>query len=535
VVEVLVVGAGPTGLTLACELWRHGLPCRIIDRRGVPVDRTRAVDVQARTLEVFQRLGVVDSIIGAGRRLGAMSIYDGPACLARLEYKAHGAEYPFGVAIPQTQTESILEQRLEELGGVVERGCRLKSLVGAKHHVDVTLSLADGTTEETQAAWVVGCDGVASSVRDEANIEFDNKGAMRSFTTCDATLDWHLPDSEVSLFISDSGFLLVLPLPGENRARLITDGAPTKGSFGDAESMAKMAAIHVGANLNLRDTGFVGTYYVQRRLARTFRQGRVLLAGDAAHTFDPVGGHGMNQGIQSAFNLGWKLALVANQGCDEALLDTYDTERRTAAKRFTRELDFAATLQLSELKTDEDTHDRLMDFAAGGAPLRRSVLDAALQPQSVYKSQFVREHVASGYESKAGAVAGCAAPNVHFGTTDNDRLYRRLDGRQHTLLLFAGANGDTGLPLTRSVIEVAKGVMSRWSRRVAVCLAIGRGTEPRDWDGPLIIDERGELHARYGATLPCAYLVRPDDHIAYRSCPMDADGLQSFLIGLFRN
>lgn len=531
--EVLVVGAGPTGLTLACELWRHGTPCRIIDRRGVPVDRSRAVDVQSRTLEVFDRIGIAAQAIDRGRRIHAMSVYDGATRLARLHYEADGAPYPFSIALPQSDTERLLEQRLEALGGSVERGTRLKSFAGEVDHVDVELTRADGSAEKLQVGWLAGCDGVASSVRDGLGIEFEGKSATRSFTTADATLEWRLPDDEVSLFISDTGFLLAMPLL-DGRVRLITDGAPIKGQFGDAASLERMAAEHAGADLKLTDVGFVGTYFVQRRLAKQFQRKRVLLVGDAAHTFDPVGGHGMNQGIQSAFNLGWKLAMVANHRCTESLLATYSTERRDAAKRFSRDMDFAARLRLSQLDVDEDTHDRLMDFAVQATPLRRSVLDAAIQPRHVYSpSLFVREDVASGFDSRPGATAGCRAPDVQFGDTANERLHRLLDGKRHTLLLFAGASANNGLPITRSLLTVAETVNNRWTRYLTTYLIAANGTDTSPWNGPVVTDHNGILHDRYGANLPCAYVVRPDDHIAYRSCPIDTSGLTSFVTRLF--
>lgn len=532
--EVLVVGAGPTGLTLACELWRHGTPCRIIERRGAPVDRSRAVDVQSRTLEVFARIGIVDQVLDSGRRLQAMSVYDGMKHMSRLHYEADGAPYPFLVALPQSDTERFLEQRLEALGGHVERGTRLKSLNVEAEYTNVELVGADGSTEQVQVGWVAGCDGVASTVRDEVGIEFEGKSAMRSFTTADATVDWHLPGDEVSLFVSDTGFLMALPLRENNRVRLISDGAPIKGRFGDAESLERMAAEHAGADLALHDAGFVGTYFVQRRLARTFQHNRVLLVGDAAHTFDPVGGHGMNQGIQSAFNLGWKLSSVANNRCNEALIATYASERRDAAKRFSRDMDFAARLKLSQLDVDEDTHDRLMDFAVRATPLRRSVLDSSIQPRHVYSSSlFVREDVASGFDSRPGATAGCRAPDVQFGDGEDQRLHRLLDGKRHTLLLFAGANANNGLPLTRSLITIAETLHNRWTRSLTTYLIAARGTDTRAWNGNVVADSNGSLHDRYGANLPCAYVVRPDDHIAYRSCPIDTSGLKSFVTRLF--
>jgi 2-polyprenyl-6-methoxyphenol hydroxylase-like FAD-dependent oxidoreductase len=531
--KVLIVGAGPTGLTLACELARHGVASRLIDRRAVHVDRTRAADVQPRTLEIFHDLGIADGVMARGRPITAMTIYDSPKRLARLAYAADGSRYPFAVALPQTETEEILEQRLRELGGEVERGVRLRTLAQTGDKVTVTMTGPDGDSEAADYDWVVGCDGAASTVRHELDIEFDARGNNRGFVTCDVTTDLNLPSGDISLFLSEHGYLMVLPLPPDHRVRLIADTEPPTARPDSIAALEALAEKQLGASVVFRDTGMVATYHVQHRLASAFQIGRVFLAGDAAHTFNPVGGHGMNQGVQDAHNLGWKLALVVRGIASPELLGTYASERRNAARIFTREMDFTARLKLSYLAAESEEYDRLMDFAVMAPPLRRSVLDAALQPQNSYRTgAFVRDVVASGFESPSGVTAGTRAPDVSFG--DHGRLHDLLRGPEHTLLLFGGAKASpSAAPAPPSLVGLANEVQKGWPELVKVYVVV-TGDGPVDgWPGEAVRDASGTLHSRYGADLPCGYLVRPDGHIGFRCLPLSAGALRDHLTTIF--
>ncbi len=439
--QILIVGAGPTGLALACTLRQHGATCRVIDRRAVHIDRARAVDLQPRTLEALRALGLFDDVLARGTRIEAMSFYDGARRLARLGVAAPSASIPFGVALPQNDTEELLETLLLGLGGKVERGIRLVELHRRPGGVNVGLLHPDGNLERAQPTWVVGCDGATSSVRDAAGIEFTGRGGQRSFATTDVSLDWNLPAAEIALFLGEIGFLLVLPLPGNRRYRLIAETADPRRRPDDLDSFAELARELTGAPIELHDARFVLTYHVNQRLARNFQADHVLLAGDAAHTFNPVGGHGMNQGIQDATNLGWKLALVARGLSPGDLLATYDSERRAAASVLMREMDFSARLRLSQAQLDDVDRDRLLDFAVSAPPLRRSVLDAALTYEWTYSSNtFVREVLSGGAILPSGLAPGYRAPAL--GPDGDDHGDPR-----HTLLLFAGDRVEPGAPV----------------------------------------------------------------------------------------
>ena len=518
-IDVLVVGAGPTGLTLACELRRHGASVRIIDQRGVHVDRSRAVDVQSRTLEAFNDMGVSSAFLRRGRRITSLGVYDSPRRIAKVEYKTKEAPFPFVVAIPQTETETILEQHLHALGGRVDRGVRFRTFEQRGDGVRVAVTERDGTEGVVEAGWIVGCDGAASTVRFEAKIEFVASGPARRFISADATMDWALPSDEVSLFLADDTFVLVLPLPGERRVRILADIADNAKKPADLEAFANIASKRMGAPLTLQQPGYLSTHHVRRHLAKQFRQGRALLAGDAAHTYDPVGGHGMNQGIQDAYNLGWKLAATARGGTSERLINTYGTERHASAANFAREMDFGARLLLSRQGVAPEDHETLMGFAVKSSGARRGLLDSALERLSVYdKNVFVRDELGANVPATDKAPAGSRAPNVHLDETRGDML-DVLRGTHVSVLLFAGSaiSGDEALR-GHELVSLADTLTRRWSKWLRVWLVVEQDRDAT-WSSNTISDRQGQLHRRFGAVYPSAFVIRPDGHIGLRAIP----------------
>ncbi len=372
---VLVVGAGPTGLTLACELLRRGVGCRIIDRAERRFDRARAVDVQSRTLEVLEHVGIHLRVLELGSKLEGLGVYEGASALAHLRFDNNNTPYPFAVALSQAETEGLLEDRLTELGGHVERGVELNGLTQATGGVTTVLGTDAGTTT-AHARWVVGCDGARSAVRQLTGIEVEPNGTPYTFSVADADLGWALPTNEMSLFLGGSGFVLVAPMPG-GRARVIIDGEPGE-PLADLGDFAAACSRRVGAPVSLRAPGHCTSYRVRGHLAKVFRVGSVVLAGDAAHTFNPVGGHGMNQGILDAYELAQELERVAQGAPPDGVLARYAERRRQSAESLQRAMDFEARLSIARAAIPGDQRSRLLELSVGCDPLRRAVLDSAV-------------------------------------------------------------------------------------------------------------------------------------------------------------
>jgi 2-polyprenyl-6-methoxyphenol hydroxylase-like FAD-dependent oxidoreductase len=325
----LIVGAGPTGLTLAIELARRGVPIRIIDREAERARTSRAIGTQARTVEVFRLLGIPEMALEPAARPRALRFAERDRTLARIPFGdgLPGAS-PRLISMDESDTERVLEQRLEQLGERVERSTELLRFRVEGERVTATLR-GPGGESELETRFLVGADGAHSVVRHEAGIGFAGAAYPERFLLADLDLEWDLPHDEGHIWIGDDGLVAAIPLPGERRYRVIVPLPPAYAAK-EYESEAEIAAeaetlLGQRTGVTLRRIGnpvWASAFRIQRRQADRYRQGPIFLAGDAAHIHSPVGGQGMNTGIQDAFNLGWKLALAARDQAAPGLLDT---------------------------------------------------------------------------------------------------------------------------------------------------------------------------------------------------------------------
>ncbi len=522
--EVLVVGAGPTGLTLASELRRRGVGCRVIDRSAGRASGSRAVDLQPRTLDIFHRMGLVDAALARGRRISGLSIFDGGRPLAELRYSAEEAAFPFVLGLPQSETERILEAHFESLGGRVERQTQLVSLDARDDGASATLRRRR-REGKIGARWVVGCDGVSSSVRELLGVGVESRGQSETVVTIDAEILWALPPDRVTLFLSDLGYVLVLPMGRERRSRLIID--VEKADFGvELEEIEAAIAERVGAPIRLQDATTPQRWRVKRQLARGFQAGRVFLAGDAAHAHSPVGGHGLNQGIQDAYNLAWKLALVVHGDASPDLLESYGAERRGVASGFLDEIDFEARVSLFRSGTDPGSRDRLMRYAGRCDPLRRGVLDAAVQGAMSYaRSPIVQ--FAGGAESRNMPLLGQPAPHAPLVGLRHSTLAERTRGEGFVVLLFSGldADGDARARVERAMAALSK----EEGHHLRTFVVVGNEPASADLADALIPDPTGDLHRLYRVTGDAAFVIRPDGYVGFCSRPADALAIRAHL------
>lgn len=341
--QVLVVGAGPTGLTLALWLARRGIDVRIIDKTEGPGTTSRALVVHARTLEFFQQLGIAETAIARGRKFAGMRLW------------AHGEErghivlgdigeglspFPFMLILPQDATERLLIEELDKLGVAVERRTELISFEDTGPNVVATLS----NGETCQCLYLAGCDGAHSSVRHGLGVEFSGATYAHMFYVADVDASGPMINGDLNLALDTADFLAVFPMPGEGKARLIGTVRETAGDAGRELRWEDVStAILKQLKVKVRRVNWFSTYHVHHRVAKTFGKGRAFLLGDAAHIHSPVGGQGMNTGIGDAVNLAWKLAMEVEGRADEKLLETYEPERIAFARRLVATTDRAFT------------------------------------------------------------------------------------------------------------------------------------------------------------------------------------------------
>ncbi|HEX7402632.1 MAG TPA: FAD-dependent monooxygenase [Usitatibacter sp.] len=335
--QVLVAGAGPTGLVLALWLAKLGVRVRIVDKAAGAGTTSRAIVVQARILEQYDQIGIAREIVEQGIPMPAANMWIAGRKAVRAAFGEMGkgiSPYPFALVYPQDAHEKFLVAKLEALGVKVERRTELAGFEQDADGVRARLRRADGTEETVEAAYIAGCDGAHSVVRETIKVGFPGGTYDHMFYVADVTASGPVMNREVNIAFDTADFLLVFPLIEPGHARLVgtvRDSAVGQGKAIAWEDVSKDVVERMG--IEVTKLHWFSAYHVHHRVANAFRAGRAFLLGDAAHVHSPVGGQGMNTGIGDAINLAWKLAWVLEGGADPKVLDTYECERRAFAER----------------------------------------------------------------------------------------------------------------------------------------------------------------------------------------------------------
>ncbi|MBK0097601.1 FAD-dependent oxidoreductase [Erwinia sp. S63] len=431
-IDVLIVGAGPTGLVLALWLTRQGVSVRIIDKSQGPGETSRAMAVQARTLELYRQLDMAEETIAAGYKMPAMNMWARGEPKARIPLENAGNDispYPFVLILPQDRHEKLLVTRLQTAGVVVERQTEFMSFREEGEQIVATITTPTGQTETCTATYLAGCDGAHSPVRHQIGSDFEGGTYDHLFYVADVLASGVKPANEGHIAFDKSDFVLVMPYGPEHQYRLIgtvesEDGDKQQHCFDDVSQRAIN-----GLGLSIKQVNWFSTYRVHHRVTNHFRHGRAFLLGDAAHVHSPAGGQGMNTGIADAINLAWKLAAVIKAQASEILLDSYEAERKAFAHKLVK------------------TTDRVFTFitAAGGfADFVRTHIAPSIASQA-YRYERVREYLfrvisqtTMSYpdsplsEGKAGEIsAGDRLPYIAMGETDNYASLRKIVWQIH--------------------------------------------------------------------------------------------------------
>jgi len=328
--DVLIVGAGPTGLALATSLQLAGVDHMLIDALPDASNTSRAAVVHAQTLETLEALGVVDQLKADGLLLSKFMVRDGETALLEVDFNRLPTAYPYTLMIPQNRTEAILTDRLRALGGSVRREHRVLALLQDRDGVTTKVATPDGE-RELRSRYVVGADGMHSVVRQSTSIEFAGEAYGESFVLADVRMDWPMGREEVSLLFSPRGLVVVAPLPdGTTRIVATVQDAPERPSIDFIQDLLT-ERISAAGLAKVHELTWSSRFRVHHRLASSYRDGRVLLMGDAAHVHSPAGGQGMNTGLVDAMVLGQALGRALSEGQEEAL-DRYAGIRRPAAE-----------------------------------------------------------------------------------------------------------------------------------------------------------------------------------------------------------
>ena len=330
--DVLIVGAGPVGLTMAAELARYGIGVRIIDRSDHPTRTSKALAVWSRTLELMERMGCAPRFVETGLHAHGAIIQHGETVLAQVHFDDISSTYNFGLMIPQHDTERLLADHLRSFGVEVERQVELTGFANEGDHVSARLKHADGREEEITTPWLVGCDGAHSSVRTGLDLEFRGSTQDEDWLLADVRAEGEAmpPHDRIGVRLHRDGPFVIFPIPGGRARIIVTVGKSVPGHARPDPTLTEVQSIvdqRTGGGIRLSDPVWLSNFRINERKIADYKHGRIFLAGDASHIHSPAGGQGMNTGMQDVINLAWKLAMVMRGQASATLLDSYSPER----------------------------------------------------------------------------------------------------------------------------------------------------------------------------------------------------------------
>jgi len=546
---VLVVGGGPVGLTAALTLKQHGIPCRIIDRAGAPSMLSRAAGVHARTMEVFERIGVIAPFLAQARRLKGMSLEDQDGrVLAQPDMSAGDTHYGYVVSLRQDETERILREALAAQGGEIERGVELVTFSQDGRRVLATLKHADGRMEEMETPYLVGCDGAHSTTRKTLGLPMEGETEACQWMTADCEMDWDRTPEHALIRFARDGFAFIIPIDGPRwRVAVGVEGVRVeKPDELTLDLVERLLNDRIGIRAKLSNPRWVTPFNINTRKAPKLNIGRVFICGDAAHVHSPLGGQGMTTGIQDAYNLTWKIAHALKGYVRPEFVASYDDEREANAKRL---LDLVGPMTKAAGFSDPIAVALRNSVISIGAKVGMpALMGRKLGQLEVHyrESPIVAEHSPglSGWlhstlsgaqhpglsdvaEFRHGVHPGERAPDVLLMRNERNldvRLHQEWAGdHRYQCLIFTGSHpkkervGEL-IAFARRLEAASQGIIrARLVRHSAVDAPEG------------LWDVNGIAHQRYGASYECLYLVRPDGYVGFRSQPVEWAPLASYL------
>lgn len=508
--DVLIVGAGPTGLALACQLIRYGVDFVIIDPKDATTPFSRAIGVQARTLEIYEQIGLADKLIALGKPAEKVRMIAGGEVRGEAVLKDIGAgmsAYPFMLVVEQGKHEKLLYDHIRDHGHDVNWGQHLAKFTQDDSGVTAAIAKADGSEHVIKCKYLVGCDGAKSQVRHELGLTFEGDTVDRMFYVADVQIDWDLPHDALQVCLATHTITAFFPMVGDNRYRIVgtfPDGHDANEGDILFEEIERQIEADTELKLDISHVNWFSVYRVHSRAVNAFSKGRCFVAGDAAHIHTPAGGQGMNTGIQDGYNLAWKLALACKSKADDKLLATYNEERLPNARRLLKTTDrlfeFGASDEwfISFVRTHIFPH--VLGLALSFDAVKKAIFPLVSQIGISYRESSLSDDHA-GFRVQAG-------DRMPWFEIDGCSIYDRLREPKFHLLLFL--DGET------EILPLPNELMKEWSGLADTSI--------------IPLDDR--VKEAFGTNEPLFVLLRPDNYIGLISADFSPDLIVKYLNNL---
>jgi 2-polyprenyl-6-methoxyphenol hydroxylase-like FAD-dependent oxidoreductase len=523
--EVLIVGAGPTGLMLACQLARFGISFRLIDKQTDRTYESRAFGIQAKSMEIFQNLGIVNHFLKKAQVANQVSFYFKGKFKVELSFQGLNLKdtpFPSFFLLPQSDTEQILLDYLKKRHFQVERQTELLSFSQEKSTIEAYIkNHLTGEKEKIRCRYLVGCDGAHSTVRHILDIPFVGAAYEQEFLLADVAIKWPFPKSNFTAFMSKAGILIYIPLRSNLSRLIIFDMHNALLSSENLPPLKKIEEFgqHItGKDFQLLYSVWISRFYLHHRAVQEYQKGLAFLAGDAAHIHSPIGAQGMNTGLQDATNLAWKMALTLKYGSPKELLETYQAERQRIGEILVKTTDRIFGIVITKNPIISLARQYLMPivmrFLAKSIYLRKRIFGFVSELNIHYhENPFIIEKIVDA-DTKflAAPKAGYRAPDAPIAHTS---LFELLKKKPFNILLFC--TQDLPHPAQKAQINELKKIAPK-------ILAVHKFNQPQ---------ELKQLYNRYGITESGSYAIRPDGYIGFRSFGSDFESLVDYLHKIF--